>query len=369
MFTSLSIRNFRCFNTLSIDNALDRVNLIAGLNSVGKTALLEAIYLLIGMGNAALIQRLSVFRNVTDSFSGGPQLFSEIFWDPLFHNLDTSSVIEIEGLTSEGHHIVRLSIDRSRTKQVSVLLGRGKGDSDGLDPVPVEGEALNSDALVYEHIKPDKSTIKTHSMLAGRDGSVTSIHVSPASPEPIRGSFYAANQSGGSQEDAARYTRLESGREPIDLLDSLKIMEPRLERLRVGVVAGTPMLRGDIGIGRMAPLSLLGEGLVRITGILLSIADAPGGVVLIDEVENGFHHSVLSRVWAAIGEAARRYNTQVFATTHSFECIEAAHEAFREDQQYAFRLHRLERFEDDPHVITYDQQTLAAAIRSNLEVR
>ena len=119
----------------------------------------------------------------------------------------------------------------------------------------------------------------------------------------------------------------------------------------------------------MAPLSLLGEGLVRITGILLSIADAPGGVVLIDEVENGFHHSVLSRVWAAIGEAARRYNTQVFATTHSFECIEAAHEAFREDQQYAFRLHRLERFEDDPHVITYDQQTLAAAIRSNLEVR
>ena len=101
MFTSLSIRNFRCFNTLSIDNALDRVNLIAGLNSVGKTALLEAIYLLIGMGNAALIQRLSVLRNVTDSFSGGPQLFSEIFWDPLFHNLDTSSVIEIEGLTSE----------------------------------------------------------------------------------------------------------------------------------------------------------------------------------------------------------------------------------------------------------------------------
>ena len=54
-------------------------------------------------------------------------------------------------------------------------------------------------------------------------------------------------------------------------------MEPRLERLRVGVVAGTPMLRGDIGIGRMVPLSILGEGLVRLTGMLLSIADASGG--------------------------------------------------------------------------------------------
>lgn len=369
MFTSLSIRNFRCFDSLSIDDSLVRVNLIAGLNSAGKTALLEAIYLLIGMGNAALIQRLSVFRKVTDSFSGGPQQFSEIFWDPLFYNLDSSKDIEIKGLHSEGQHVVRLSIDRTRTKQVSVLLGGEKGDSDRLDPVPVEGDVLNSDALIYEHTKPDQSIIKTQSMLAGRDGSVTSIHVSPASPEPIRGSFYAANQPGGPQEDAARYTRLESGREPIDLLDSLRIMEPRLERVRVGVVAGTPMLRGDIGIDRMAPLSLLGEGLVRLTGILLSIADAPDGVVLIDEIENGFHHSVLSRVWAAIGEAARRYNTQVFATTHSFECIEAAHEAFREDKEYAFRLHRLERIADETHVITYDQGTLAAALRSNLEVR
>ena len=99
-------------------------------------------------------------------------------------------------------------IDRSSTKQVSVLLGGGKGGSDGLDPVPVEDDVLNSDALIYEFTKPDESTIRTQSMLAERDGSVTSIHVSPASPEPIRGSFYAANQSGGPQEDAARYTRL-----------------------------------------------------------------------------------------------------------------------------------------------------------------
>ena len=90
---------------------------------------------------------------------------------------------------------------------------------------------------------------------------------------------------------------------------------------------------------------------------------------MIDEIENGFHHSVLSLVWAAIGEAARRYDTQVFATTHSFECIEAAHEAFCENRPYAFRLHRLDRVENETKVITYDQETLGAAIRSGLEVR
>ena len=129
------------------------------------------------------------------------------------------------------------------------------------------------------------------------------------------------------------------------------------------------MLRGDIGVGRMVPLSLLGDGLGSLTNVLLAIADAPGGVVVIDEIENGFHHSVLSKVWKAIGEAAKAYRTQVFATTHSFECIEAAHEAFREDREYAFRLHRLERIADESHATTYGQETLAAAIHSNLEVR
>ena len=196
------------------------------------------------------------------------------------------------------------------------------------------------------------------------------IRIEPVPPDPeFSGSYHAARNSTSPDEDAARYTKLESVGEPTDLIEALRIVEPRLERVRVGAVAGTSMLRGDIRIGRMIPFALLGGGLGRLASILLSIADAPGGVVLIDEIENGFHRSVLSRVWAAIGEAARRYDTQVFATTHSFECVEAAHEAFRQDREYAFRLHRLERIADETHVITYDQKTLAAALRSNLEVR
>ena len=70
MFTSISINNFRCFRELSFENSLDRVSLIAGKNSVGKTTVLEAIYLLIGMGNPELTQRLSIFRGLS-KFAGG----------------------------------------------------------------------------------------------------------------------------------------------------------------------------------------------------------------------------------------------------------------------------------------------------------
>ena len=44
MFRSFTVKNFRCFQDLTIA-PLARVNLIAGKNNVGKTALLEALYL------------------------------------------------------------------------------------------------------------------------------------------------------------------------------------------------------------------------------------------------------------------------------------------------------------------------------------
>jgi len=90
---------------------------------------------------------------------------------------------------------------------------------------------------------------------------------------------------------------------------------------------------------------------------------------LIDEIENGLHHSILPRVWQAIGAAAQEFNTQVFATTHSLECIAAAHKAFMESESYDFRLHRLERKDEKIRAVTYDQEDLNSAIETGFEVR
>ena len=57
MYRSFRIKNFRCFKDLSIDN-LERVNLIAGANNVGKTALLEAIFLHAEIGRASCRERV-----------------------------------------------------------------------------------------------------------------------------------------------------------------------------------------------------------------------------------------------------------------------------------------------------------------------
>jgi AAA15 family ATPase/GTPase len=99
------------------------------------------------------------------------------------------------------------------------------------------------------------------------------------------------------------------------------------------------------------------------------VASSKNGIVFIDEVENGVHYSVLSKLWEATAEFAERFNTQVFATTHSLECIRAAYETFAE-RQYAFRLFRLQR-ETDRSVSSkeFSMDAIGAALKTELELR
>ena len=114
------------------------------------------------------------------------------------------------------------------------------------------------------------------------------------------------------------------------------------------------------------PLAIMGEGMSRLARLILVIFDTPDGVVLIDEIENGFHHSVLPEVWRVIDNASKQSNTQVFATTHSRECVRAAHESLGEDD---FRLHRLEANDEGNRCVTYDPESIGSAIKFNFEVR
>jgi predicted ATP-dependent endonuclease of OLD family len=77
----------------------------------------------------------------------------------------------------------------------------------------------------------------------------------------------------------------------------------------------------------------------------------------------------MAKVWTAIAQAARAADVQIFATTHSWECITAAHQAFSESDTYDFRLHRLDRIGEDIRAVTLNQKMLDTAIQSGLEVR
>ena len=135
-------------------------------------------------------------------------------------------------------------------------------------------------------------------------------------------------------------------------------------------MGGETVLHADLGYKRLLPFSVLGEGIYRLLTFLLAIINTPDGIVLIDEIENGIHHSALKRVWSLVDEISKQYKVQVIATTHSYECIQEASEIFlAKNVSNNFRLHRLDRIKDKFHAVTYDDEALEGAMHGYLEVR
>jgi len=361
MYQSFKVRNFRCFRDLNLTD-LERVNLIAGVNNVGKTALLEAMFLHCGAYNPELTLRVNAFRGIeTVKLELGQ--WTETPWDSLFHQFDITKTLELAGEnTVTGQRFLRLKVLREPS-ELARIVQRVREELGPQESHKVLDTSETAKVLQLEYQK--KGQHGSYYMILDQKG----VRVEPTPPAPPFPAFFqGARMRVPSKQDAERFGRLEIQEKQDVLLRVLQLIEPRLKRLAMVVVAGEPILHGDIGAGLM-PLPLMGEGMVRLASLVLHIGNAPKGVVLVDEIENGLHHSALPKVWRAIGEVARQFNTQVFATTHSLECIVAAHRAFSESERYDFRLHRLERIGETIRAVTYDQETLEAAIETGLEVR
>jgi hypothetical protein len=372
MYTSFEIRNFRCFRELKFDN-LAQINLITGKNNVGKTALLEAAFLHGGAYNPALTLKLNAFRGIelTELTLGN---WIEHPLSSFFYRFDISSDIELSGIdTITGHRSLRLrpirqpKLEESIQGNVSVL-----NESNILKYNSVEsGKALSTSEVTIILELEYKGTGKPiyYRMIIDKIG----IRIDPLPPAlSFQTSFLSAQTRIPFSEQAKLYGNLEIHGKEGSILETLKIIEPRLKRISSVTVAGGPIFHGDVGIGRLVPLPIMGDGMARLLSIVLHIANAPNGVVLIDEIENGLHYSIMTNIWRAIAFAAKESNTQVFATTHSWECVLSAHEAFESSETYDsdFQLHRLDRLNDDDiKVVTYNKRSLTAAIKAGLEVR
>ncbi len=344
MFKSFTVKNFRCFRDLTLA-PLERVNLIAGINNVGKTALLEAILIHVSPNSPDLPLRVNIIRGIEQG-----DVNVQDVWEGLFFDKRTNESVQ---LTSVDRN------DVSRTLQIRLAEPEGA-------PVVIDESLLaevksNELLLEYQDSSGQSGISRAFITLEGIKGKRIQ-----SAPVALRGTLLSTHRRLPVEE---RFSQLDAAGRQNEVLEVLQLLEPRLQRLAVLVMGNKPVLYGDIGIGELLPLPLMGEGVVRLAAILLVIVTTPGGVVLIDEVENGLHYSVLNNVWKAIANAARRSETQVFATTHSWECIRAAHQAFEESEIYDFRLHRLERINDDIRTATYDQETLSTSVEMNLEVR
>lgn len=150
----------------------------------------------------------------------------------------------------------------------------------------------------------------------------------------------------------------------------LRKIEPRLRSIRSLQPYGVPLLYAGVdGIPERIPVFQLGHGFSRLLTVIAEIVASRKPVVLIDEIENGLHHSVLPDIWRGLLTACERSEVQIFATTHSWECVAAAHQAFSESLEYPLAVFRLEEKKGQINAIAYDRESLEFSIQEELEVR
>lgn len=357
MFCSFQVSNFRCFSALSLSD-LDRVNLITGSNDVGKTALLEALFLHVGGHNPELSLRLNVFRG----------------FEPILPDPDDTWGWLFRGRQSLGKAIELTSIDDADRKRVlrvtlrvpekMVFPASAEQPPPGKKAPGLPTTAIGQRELYLEMSGHNGNMLSSSAVFA--DGRVE-LRLAPTQPFPT--GFFLSTRSRTSQEEATRFSKLQETGLDEQVVNALRILEPRLRRLVIHTAENVITIRGDIGLDRLVPLGFMGEGVTRLLSMVQAVLSCEDGIVLIDEIENGLHYSVMPQVWEALGEAARSRNVQLFATTHSRECILAAHQAFSSQLSYDLRVHRLEASNGDVRVITYDKETLATSQELNLEIR
>ena len=356
MLTSLKIENYRGFESLEIKK-LARVNLIAGQNNVGKTSLLEAVFLLSGATNPQLILN----ANVTRISTGAPEhsdYVIDVISKPLFHDLDMNKVIRVAALDKERGK-VSLTISRNQSRSVKLPLPDFQRASD-------QSEDLNSGLLISADDFNDNK-IENQIMFLP-----TGVHVQSLSPQgiiPFPAIILLAHAGFiNPTEDASRLGRLRLRKQDRFVLEMLQLIEPKLQSIEDNSASGVPKIWCDIGLPEQLPLEIMGDGMKRIARLSLAIASTPGGVVLVDEIENGVHHTVMPKVWEALMRFAHKADVQIIATTHSYECIQAAYRAV-ESTSADFHLHRLQKTDDTMRCVTYTDEAFQGAIKFDMEVR
>jgi AAA15 family ATPase/GTPase len=328
MLNSLTLTNFRGFARLELPK-LARVNLIGGVNNAGKTALLEAIFLLLEKDQGNLGKLPSLFRaasGVNDD---------RYFWRWIAHNGNLQSKVLIEGILQ---NFGEVQIE-------SVQQGSKQGTVGGV--------------VVLQKAK---RIFVRSSILLERNDKAPGVEVfSPPPTAPV--------------EDARIYVKASKknaaeGEKRIESL--LREIEPRLSLVRAYPDEQTnqPILHvGLEGVNEALPASQLGQGFNRLLRIYSALICADAKIFLIDEVETGLHHSVLPTIWLGLAAVARQENVQIFATTHSREAILDAHRVFSKEPSYDFAYHRLERVDGETRVVTYDRERLEGADERNFEMR
>ena len=295
-----------------------RVNLLVGKNNSGKTALVESVHLLASGGDQMVLADAARRRGEV-VFAGREEPgFLDI--SHFFHGHDIRPGASFSLSADNGLPPVRVE---------AVQRGELEPTPDMFDSSRTLRPAF---ALKIQGGRPD---VKGRTFFLSEEGALL---IDPR--RPIRRYFgderregppvvFIAPDSIWPESLAGMWNQVLRDKQEGEVRKALQILEPGLEDIvfQTGEFAyrhyagRSLVLASFAGDRRRVPLGSMGDGMRRLLALSISLIHAKGGYLLIDEVDTGFHYSVMAQMWELVVRTARESNIQVFATTHSADCV------------------------------------------------
>ncbi|MDE0024853.1 MAG: ATP-binding protein [Spirochaetaceae bacterium] len=334
-FKKLAIRGFRGLCTLDLDE-LGSINVLLGANDVGKTSILEAIFLVSNLSEPALSVRVQNRRNFM------VQKIDDL--SSVFFELDFDRSIEIEafrdGLEYRKLSITAPEIERSAGQKNEhgidgpngQRLGRqrSRGSDDQSSSVVHGSRVLQYDAVVRLAAEDSPSSFSVRLLDHGDEWGVDSddskrVRSDSTIPARFLGPTFGY--------DTDRIGKVVIGKKDDQLLEFLRIINERVTK--VSILGDIAYL--DIGLSEMMPLNMFGSGMVRAAMILSECLLREVRILLIDELEYGLHYQAVTPLLEALLKLAEALDIQVFATTHSIDVLKGLQEVLRKDEFLDYR--------------------------------
>ena len=351
---SLVIKNFRGIDELTIPR-LGQVTLLTGKNGVGKTTVLDAVRIWADRGRFRVLE------------------------DVLYRRGDTFIVADQEGRESIVPDWFAYFTDRRNSPEIEISIGSiSKNDVLRIGWAPSVKLEANQPAM----FEPGEFLGNGRPNFIVRLGDSEFYPNDSNSPMPYSSviSYGTLGPSGPSDETVEQYWHdVALGPHEDRAVEALNLLTAeyveRVAAVQVPDENGKTFRRRLMakvkGRDYPVPLRTLGDGAMRAFAVALSLAKSSNGFLLIDEAENGIHHTIQAKFWKMVLQTAQRNNVQVIATTHSWDALRgfsrALTELEMEDKDGV--LYRIQRNLNNLRAVEYDKHELEIITTSGIEAR
>ena len=362
MLKSLKMTGFRAFESYALDG-LSRVNLVVGRNNSGKTSVLEAVDLLVSCGSPASIAESALRREEMRPVEWRPGFrrvssIAHLFYG---HGCEPGAKFQLHGSRGIGRVTVELrSLDDLDDEILSDML------DDFDDRLPPEASpAMGLTISLNLQKKPEFIFPVTEDGLLVRD--VRRRWMSRPSAR-----FLSLTSMEPPFLSEAWNALVTDGREK-EVVDDMKLLMPDIDSIHFLTSGGMPRGGGIVvGLrdgGSRYPLGTFGDGMRRLLLLRLALANNADSSVLVDEIDTGLHWTVMGGMWRLLVEVARKSRLQLFATTHSLDCILGLGSMIKSYPELAgeVSIHKIDT--SLPQAVSVQGPDIPAALESGVDFR